>query len=850
MNSMSSATLRKSSLTLAVVAAICSAGAIGAASAVTAGSSALATVAHTTVLHPGDAFVGTLAQSQPIHIEVALKMRDRAGLDAFITNAGKNRIGGVSQPMSRETFMANHAPTQVAAQTVANYLTNMGYKNVVISANRMLVSADGTAATAQRAFLTSFAQVKTHDGRNAFANTAEVRIPAALQDKILSVIGLQTVHQYHTFAKILPPGAHTNAVTGHNPTEFSSIYGATGVATAAGVTVGIITQGAISQTITDLNSFTAAHGFPTVITQTVNTNGTSADASGVGEWNLDSQDVVGMGGGQVGKIIFYNIPTLSNPDLTADINTVVTANATKIINMSLGECETSAQGDGSAAADDQLFATGVSQGQTFSISTGDSGSNECGTGPTAPSSPANSQYVIAAAGTTLNASTTTWSGETVWSGSGGSQSLYEPKPSWQTLWSGPRRGVADIAFDADPNSGSLVIVNGATQQIGGTSLSAPIFAGMWARVIAVKGTGVGFAGPLIYQLPASDFHDVTVGNNGGSTAAVGYDLASGRGSIILSTAIGHIGGGGGSNPVANFTSTTNGLTATFTDSSTDSGGTINAHAWTFGDGATSTATSPSHTYAAAGTYSVSDKVTDNLGATNTKTASVTVAPTGGNVLQNGVAVTGLSATTGNALNYTMVVPSGATGLSFVQSGGTGDSDMYIKFGSAPTDTVYDCRPYVNGNAETCNIATAQAGTYFVRLKAFASYTGVSIKGSYTAGGGGTQTYTNSTPTAIPDVSTVTSTINVSGRTGNASATSQIAVNISHTYRGDLKIDLLSPDGTVFPLKASSGSDSAANVIATYTANLSAKALNGAWVLRIQDTAAGDVGTLNNWSLTF
>ncbi|MBS0487885.1 MAG: pre-peptidase C-terminal domain-containing protein [Proteobacteria bacterium] len=200
-------------------------------------------------------------------------------------------------------------------------------------------------------------------------------------------------------------------------------------------------------------------------------------------------------------------------------------------------------------------------------------------------------------------------------------------------------------------------------------------------------------------------------------------------------------GSTGGTPTANFSFVTNGLTATFTDSSTDSGGTIGSHSWTFGDGATSTATNPSHTYAAAGTYSVTETVADsvNTSATNSKTASVSVTGGGGgggNVLQNGVAVTGLSAATGGQLTYTMVVPAGATGLSFAISGGTGDADLYVKFGSAPTLSSYDCRPYVTGNSETCNISNVQAGTYYVMLNGYAAFSGVSLVGSYTAGGGG------------------------------------------------------------------------------------------------------------------
>jgi serine protease len=88
--------------------------------------------------------------------------------------------------------------------------------------------------------------------------------------------------------------------------------------------------------------------------------------------------------------------------------------------------------------------------------------------------------------------------------------------------------------------------------------------------------------------------------------------------------------GSGGAPVADFTFSASGLTVSFTDRSTDSGGTIGSHAWTFGDGGTSTATNPSHTFAAAGTYNVTEKVTDSgNGATSTKTASVTVSALGG-----------------------------------------------------------------------------------------------------------------------------------------------------------------------------------------------------------------------------
>ncbi len=234
--------------------------------------------------------------------------------------------------------------------------------------------------------------------------------------------------------------------------------------------------------------------------------------------------------------------------------------------------------------------------------------------------------------------------------------------------------------------------------------------------------------------------------------------------------------------------------------------------------------------------------------------SVGVACPGGGgttgVLSNGVAVTGLSAATGAYVKYTMVVPAGATGLKFVTAGGTGDSDMYVKFGSAPTDTVYDCRPYASGNAETCNIATAQAGTYYVNLKAYSAFSGLSLTGSYTAGGGGSsQTYSNTTDYAIGDNTTVDSPITVSGRSGNAPSTASVSVNIVHTYQGDLKVDLVAPDGSLYNIQNRTGAGTD-NIIKTVTLNLSTELLNGTWKLRVNDNAAGDTGYINSWSVTF
>jgi Zn-dependent metalloprotease len=109
--------------------------------------------------------------------------------------------------------------------------------------------------------------------------------------------------------------------------------------------------------------------------------------------------------------------------------------------------------------------------------------------------------------------------------------------------------------------------------------------------------------------------------------------------------------------------------------------------------------------------------------------------TGITELQNNVAVTGVGAATGADNDYFVTVPVGASNLVMSISGGTGDADLYTKAGSAPTTSSYDCRPYKTGNAESCTVAAPVAGKYYVKVHAYAAYSGVTVKASYSAGGG-------------------------------------------------------------------------------------------------------------------
>ncbi|MEW2120008.1 M4 family metallopeptidase [Streptomyces sp. NPDC005474] len=120
------------------------------------------------------------------------------------------------------------------------------------------------------------------------------------------------------------------------------------------------------------------------------------------------------------------------------------------------------------------------------------------------------------------------------------------------------------------------------------------------------------------------------------------------------------------------------------------------------------------------------------------------------------------------------------------------------------------------------------------------------------GGGGTGTsFESSTAVSIPDNGpAVTSPIAVTGIAGNAPSNLVVTPDISHTWRGDLVVDLVAPDGSVYNLKPFSSSDSEDDVNEPYTVNASSEVANGTWQLKVQDKAAQDTGKINGWKITF
>lgn len=504
------------------------------------------------------------------HIVVAMKARDFGKLQDLAAAVTRPADPNYHKFLTPQTFLDRFAPTARQIERVVAHLRQNGFVNIKVSQNRMLISADGTAGTVKRAFHTPLVHL-LKNGRTAYANAAAAQVPQTLGDSVVAILGLQNVTRAHTMARegsrTRPANTERGVALAHDPLEFPGIYGAATLPSAAATTVGIITIGGVEQATTDLNQFTRSNQLASVevsAVRTGNPDGNYADdPGGQFEWDLDSQSIVGAAGGALGGLVFYqaDLDAPGNTGLTQAFNQAITDNRASVINVSLGWCEADADADGTLAAEEQIFTAAVAQGQTFSVSSGDEGAYECNNRGYPDGSryslswPASSPHVIAVGGTTLyTGSDGSYARETVWNegldangklwASTGGFSAYLPAPTWQrALAVNPApvgRAVPDVAFDGAQSTGALIRVGDDVIQIGGTSLSSPLFVGFWARLQSAHDNGLGFPAASIYASVAatpSVVHDVTSGNNGyegyGYVASKGWDYPTGWGSFDM-----------------------------------------------------------------------------------------------------------------------------------------------------------------------------------------------------------------------------------------------------------------------------------------------------------------------------
>jgi kumamolisin len=299
----------------------------------------------------------------------------------------------------------------------------------------------------------------------------------------------------------------------------------------------------------DLQSYFAGLGLsaPAVVAVSVDhaTNAPSGDASGPdGEVMLDIE-VVGSIASQA-KIAVYFAPNTDAGFLDA-ITTAIhdTTNKPSVISISWGGPESSWTAQAMTAMDD-AFQAAAAVGVTVCVASGDNGSSDgVADGADHVDFPASSPFALACGGTRLAATANRISAETVWNDSpsggatGGGISAQFAAAAWQAELSAistggqktplTKRGVPDVAGNADPESGYNVRVDGTDAVIGGTSAVAPLWAALIACINQNAAKSAGYLNPQLYKKPAA-LRDITQGNNGDFSATNGWDACTGLGS--------------------------------------------------------------------------------------------------------------------------------------------------------------------------------------------------------------------------------------------------------------------------------------------------------------------------------
>jgi kumamolisin len=408
-------------------------------------------------------------------------------------------------------------------------------------------------------------------------------LPADVGKSVQAIIGLQPFHQARKHFRMGPQdgnraslsapasgaprkggraarGAALTAAAAATPAiantppyvvpEMLKAYGADGLAvTGKGQTIAILIDTLPDPA--DVKKFWSYNGLPVkpARIESVNVNGVSLPPPS-GEESMDAQWSSGIASGA--NVRIYATGTLSFPDIDRGLDNILTDlpkyPGMRQLSISLGLGETYQAGpDGSpdayVRAQHLKFLKLAAAGVNVFVSSGDAGSNpdntgHGATGPLQVEYESSDPYVIGVGGTSLHLSAAgAVATETGWAAGGGGDSIFFSRPTWQTgagVPAGTQRMVPDVSLVADPGTGALVVLNGKGVQIGGTSLSAPIWAGFCALINEARQRAgkpfLSFLNPLIYPLMGTaSFRDIVSGSNGAYTAGPGYDRVTGIG---------------------------------------------------------------------------------------------------------------------------------------------------------------------------------------------------------------------------------------------------------------------------------------------------------------------------------
>ncbi|CAB3757023.1 S53 family peptidase [Paraburkholderia humisilvae] len=490
-------------------------------------------------LHPTD-------PHEEIEVKLKLRRKNDAAYQALIH---KLEEGETVPAMDRKTFASQFGTSSADCTKVHEFASAHGMKVVREAPQSHLMVLAGTVAHFQKAFDVKL-DVYTHPKLGKYrGRSGPVHVPDELEGIVTAVLGLDNRPQARPYVHAKFDANSTNdepQPVAFNPLQLASRYKFPH-ADGRGQCIGILEFGG-GYRDRDLQAYFGLLGVPMPEVVSVDighaTNSPSPDPQGADlEVALDVEVCGAVA--PAAKIAVY----FAENTEAGFIEALATAihddvNQPTVISISWGAAESEWTQQTVARLNDALQMAAL-LGITVCIASGDSGSHDAGPNkPDAVNFPASSPFALACGGTRIDEHGDGAKAEVVWNDGpkggatgGGISTLFE-RPVWQAGLSAARtkgeaielthRGVPDVAGDASPDSGYLVIVGGRVGAIGGTSAVAPLWAGLVARINSIKGAPLGFVTPRLYR-HAGVCKDIRHGNNGDFAGSKGWDACTGIG---------------------------------------------------------------------------------------------------------------------------------------------------------------------------------------------------------------------------------------------------------------------------------------------------------------------------------
>lgn len=667
--------------------------------------------------------LGPMGSSAPISLEVALATGSGDSLDAYATAVSTPGSPSYHQFLRPTDVASRFGASPDALARAADYFGQFGLVTTA-SPDHFFLRVTGPSAEVSRAFDTRF-ELYREGARTFYSHPLAASLPAGIP--WAGAVGLGDASVVRPLASLLagPLTSHVDAGCSATfdlpPCAIWNAYNISGL--IAGGTNGTGERVAVvdaydsvepqSRLVSDFTNFTSNYALPSggfTIAYPVPAGNTLNTTPTDGWADEEALDLEWIRASAPGDQITDALAANTNAALYGAVDWLVAQDQVSVISLSWGEPDVgvynaalkpcpnqcNASADGSYGMLHPVLAAAAVEGITVLAASGDCGAAD-GTSGVSTNYPASDPWTLGVGGTALNTNATgAWTSETAWSGNasgasgsgcqnqGGSGGGYAPfpRPYWQVGTGLPARpasrGVPDVAIDAA--SAVPIVLQGGTFSVIGTSLSAPLWAGVITLADESARHRLGFVNPALYQILrngsyARDFHDVTSGSNGYRTGT-GWDPVTGLGTPIVSRLLGDLAGTAPTpgafsvDLLANRTAGPLGASVSFRANATGGSGGVAFYDFVFGDGNATVSNLPtaSHVYPVAGVFNATVVAVD-AGSNSTVSAPQVLVIGGGATL--GVALTS---------NTTRTPPGAPVQFQVSVSGGTAPYLIQFDFG--------------------------------------------------------------------------------------------------------------------------------------------------------------------------